>query len=214
MSAQHSLEDFHFGAPVYTADGTHVGELRRIIVDEESLDPHAIVVKETRHFSGRHLGGSALIEDDVSIPLAEVQTVSRDRVGLRCESAAVRRTAPYLTYQYARLTRGDAARMAVAQIGQTGYVPSLIEEAHKRLDEIEITPGENIMLGKTGRKLGVVKDILFDEGELVGVVMNPVGFFKEAVLLQVRFLGRSDDAALFAHLSEEDIKHLQPFHPE
>jgi uncharacterized protein YrrD len=70
------------------------------------------------------------------------------------------------------------------------------------------------MLGKTGRKLGVVKDILFDEGELVGVVMNPVGFFKEAVLLQVRFLGRSDDAALFAHLSEEDIKHLQPFHPE
>jgi hypothetical protein len=40
-----------------------------------------------------------------------------------------------------------------------------------------------------------------------------VGFFKEDVLLQVRFLGRSDDLALFAHLTEADLEHLKPFHP-
>jgi hypothetical protein len=40
-----------------------------------------------------------------------------------------------------------------------------------------------------------------------------VGFFKEDVLLQVRFLGRSDDLALFAHLTEIDLEHLEPFHP-
>jgi hypothetical protein len=30
-------------------------------------------------------------------------------------------------------------------------------------------------------------------------------------VLQVRFLERSDDLALFARLSERDIEHLQPF---
>ena len=48
---------------------------------------------------------------------------------------------------------------------------------------------------------------------VAGIVVHPVGFFKEDVLLQVRFLGRSDDLALFAHLTETDLEHLEPFHP-
>ena len=72
MSAHPALEDFHFGAPVFAADGVHVGELHRLIVDEESLDPHSIVVKETRQFSGHHFAGTALIEDDVTA-LAELR---------------------------------------------------------------------------------------------------------------------------------------------
>lgn len=209
-----SLDDLHFGAPVFAADGAHVGDLHRLIVDEESLDPHAIVVKETRHFSGHHLGGSALLEDDVAIALSAVRSVQRDRVDLAIDSSAVRHTEPYLSYRYAPLARRDAGRMLLAQIGQTALIPRLVEEAHKRLDELEITPGENIMLGRTGIKLGTVRDLLFDGGEVIGVVMHPAGFFKEDVLLQVRFLGRSDDLALFAHLSEDDLHHLQPFHPE
>ena len=88
-----------------------------------------------------------------------------------------------------------------------------MEEAHKRLDEIEICRGENVMLGRSGKKLGTVRDLVLDEGELAGVVIHPEGFFKEDVLLQIRFLGRSDDLALFAHLTEADIARLQPFHP-
>ncbi|HET9848681.1 MAG TPA: hypothetical protein VFR68_09025 [Candidatus Dormibacteraeota bacterium] len=214
MTAPAHLDDLHFGAAVYCADGTHVGALRRLIVDEESLDPHAIVVKETRHFSGQHLAGSALIEDDVAIPLGALQSVTRERIDLSMTASQVRQTQPYLTYQYAPLARGDVGRMAVAQIGQTAFVRPLIEEAHKRLDELEITPGENIMLGHAGRKLGVVRDLVISEGELVGVVMHPVGIFKEDVLLQVRFLGRLDDLALFVHLTEDDLRQLRPFHPE
>ena len=92
-----------------------------------------------------------------------------------------------------------------------------MEEAHKRLDELEISHGENVMLGHTGQKLGTVQDVVLDEGELAGVVIRPEGLFeglfKQDVLLQIRFLGRSDDLALFAHLTEADIARLQPFHP-
>ena len=179
----------------------------------KSLDPHSVVVKETWRFSGHHAAGEALIENDVAIPLSAVRSAHDDRVELTIDAAAVRRTQPYLSYRYAPLTQGDAARMLVAQIGQVAYVPRLIEEAHKRLDELEITPGENIMLGKTGRKLGTVRDVAFDGGEVIGVVMHPAGFFKEDVMLQLRFLGRSDDLALFAHLTEDDLQHLQPFRP-
>ena len=214
MSARPALDDFHFGAPVFAADGVYVGELHRLIVDEESLDPHAIVIKETRHLSGHHLAGSALLEDDVAVPLSDVRTAHHDRVDLSVDASAVRQTAPYLSYRYAAVTRGDAGRVALAEIGQTAGVPRLIEDARKKLDELEITPGENIMLDRTGRKLGTVRDVVFDGGEVIGVVMHPAGFFTADVLLQVRFLGRSDDLALFAHLTEDDLHHLQPFHPE
>lgn len=214
MSARPALDDFHFGAPVFAADGVYVGELHRLIVDEESLDPHAIVIKETRHFSGHHLAGSALLEDDVAVPLSDVRTAHHDRVDLSVDASAVRQTAPYLSYRYAAVTRGDAGRVALAEIGQTAGVPRLIEDARKKLDELEITPGENIMLDRTGRKLGTVRDVVFDGGEVIGVVMHSAGFFTADVLLQVRFLGRSDDLALFAHLTEDDLHHLQPFHPE
>ena len=211
MSA--SLEDLHFGTAVHASDGTHIGELRRVIVDDETLDVHAIVVKETRRFSGHSVAGTGLLEDDIAIPISAVRSATRERVDLTIAPAEARRTAPYLTYQFAPLTRGDVGRMAVAGVAQFGYIPHLVEEAHKRLNEIEVTAGENIMLGDTGRRLGTVRDLVIDGGEFIGVVMRPSGFFKEDVLLQVRFLGRSDDMALFAQLTEADLRHLAPFHP-
>lgn len=208
------MQDFHFGARVVCADGTRVGTLRRVIVDAESLDVHAIVVKESGRFSGHHLAGTGLLEDDIAIPLSAVASVEPDRVILAIDAAGARRVAPYLTYQYAPVTRGDAARMAVAFIGQQGYMPHLVETARKRADELEINPGENVMLGTTGRRFGTVRDVVMDGGELVGIVVHPAGLFGTDVLLQVRFLDRSDDLALFAHLTKTDLEHLQPFHPE
>jgi len=208
-----SVEDFHFGARVVSADGRHIGSLSSMIVDGASFDVRAIVVKETRGFSGHRVAATALMEDDISIPVSAVRDVSREQITLAITSAEARRTEPYLTYHYAPVERGDTARLLTADLGETGYVPHLVEEAHKRLDELEIHRGENVMLGMTGKKLGTVRDLVLDEGELAGVVIHPEGFFKEDVLLQIRFLGRSDDLALFAHLTEADLARLTPFHP-
>ena len=207
-----AVEDFHFGARVVSSDGRHIGSLNFMIVGGESFDVHAIVVKETHHFSGHHLAGAALMEDDIAIPVAAVGDVGRDQITLsspRPRRAAPSRTSPITTRRRARGFRPAAD----GRLAQTGFAPHMVEEAQKRLDELEIHRGENVMLGATGRRLGTVQDVVLDEGELAGVVIRPAGFFTEDVLLQVRFLGRSDDLALFAHLTEADVARLTPFHP-
>jgi len=98
--------------------------------------------------------------------------------------------------------------------GEAPAVPHWIEQvAVKSPDELEIDGGENVMLGHTGKKLGTVKDVLFHDDQLVGVVLHPEGLLKQEVILPRRFLDRSDDLALFAKLSESDLDHLQPFRP-
>jgi hypothetical protein len=69
------------------------------------------------------------------------------------------------------------------------------------------------MLGSRGKRLGTVKDVLFDNAELIGVVILPDGVLREEVILPRRFLQRSDDLALFADLSVDDLEHLKPFEP-
>ncbi len=90
-------------------------------------------------------------------------------------------------------------------------MPKAEEVANKPADQIEIDRGENVMLGKTGRRLGRVEDVLFDHGKLIGVVIRPEGFFKRDVVLPLRFLERADALALFAQLTEADIEQLKPF---
>jgi len=208
-----SADDFHFGTDVHSADGRLLGTLRFVIVEGETFDARAIVVKEDRRFSAHYGAGAALMEDDIAVPLASVAEAGRERITLSISAAEARRLPPYLTYQYAPVGKGDIARMLSDEVGQIGFAPDLVEQAHKRLDDLEIRAGENVMLGSTGKKLGTVRDVVMDGGELAGIVIHPTGFFKEDVLLQVRFLGRSDDLALFAHLTEADLAHLQPFHP-
>jgi sporulation protein YlmC with PRC-barrel domain len=207
--------DFHPGAGVYSVDGVHVGNLHRIVVDADTWDLHELIVEETRRFSG-HLftPGVALMTADIIVPMDAVEGVRHERVDLVLDAAAVRRLPPYLSYGYAPLTTGDVGHMVAALAGGAPYAKPLVETAAKTPDELEINPGESVMLGHTGQCLGRVRDVLFDGRELVGVVIRPEGFFKEDVILQVRFLERSDDAALFAHLRPEDIEHLTPFHPE
>jgi len=90
-------------------------------------------------------------------------------------------------------------------------LPKLDEIANKPDGQIEIDRGENVMLGTTRHRLGRVEDVLFDHGELIGVVIRPDGFFKRDVVLPTRFINRADDMALFADLTESDIEQLKPF---
>ena len=207
----HEIADFHPGARVESSDGKHVGSLHRLVINRETLDLEEIIVQETERFSGRVFApGSGLMVADVIVPLSAIASVTREVVRLSSSAAQVRQMPPYLTYGYAPATPGDTLRVIAAQTGLTSYWP-YSETANKGPDELEINAGENVMLAGTQKRLGRVRDVLYDGRELVGVVIHPEGWWQHDVVLQVRFLGRSDDLALLAHLSEKDIENMPPF---
>lgn len=210
-----SAKDFHLGAEVFSGDGRVVGKLVHVLVDTE-YRLQALVVEEGRDFSGRILSpGSLLVSNQVIVPKDAVKAMTHERVELSLASADIRRLPPYLRYSEKSETVGEEAEDFAAVLGSGPEIPGWLEEVANKPDtELEIDQGENVMLGHTGRKLGEVQDVLFDGDQLVGVVLKPEGFFKKEVILPRRFLDRSDDAALFAQLDENDLKHLTPFDPE
>lgn len=210
-----SAHDFHLGANVRSGDGKDVGTLARILVDGGDYDLRALVVKESRDFSGGSLSpGSMLLADELIVPKDVIANVARDRIDLKLSSAEARRLPPYLSYRYESESRTEELADIASVITSNPAVPKSWEEvAHKQDDELEIEAGENVMLGRSGKKLGGVKDVLFDGDQLVGIVLQKSGLLRREVILPRRFLGRSDDLALFAELSEEDLKHLEPFRP-
>src|SRR5260370_30173688 len=93
------LADFHLGAPVFSADGTHVGSLQRVVVDRESWDPHQVVVKESVRFNGHLLALAAgLMTDELIVPLPAIRQVSRERAELSLTSREGRRLPPSLSH--------------------------------------------------------------------------------------------------------------------
>jgi uncharacterized protein YrrD len=214
MPSAAEAKDFHLGADVFAADGAHVGELEGTLVDQTSLDLKGLVVKEGHRFSGHFLSpGSVLLTDELVVPATAVDSVMHDRIDLKLTARQLRRLPPYLTYRFATPTPGEEVEQALDVLTSTMAAPPLEETAHKPASELEIDAGENVMLGRTGKKLGHVKDVLFDGDELVGVVVQPEGLLREDVVLPRRFIGRSDDLALFAQLEPHDLEHLKPFKP-
>jgi sporulation protein YlmC with PRC-barrel domain len=205
--------DFRLGAPVYSSDDHLVGSLYSVLVDQADMDLRALVVEESRGLSGQLLApSSARVIPDVVVPIEAVRDVSADRIDLGLTLAEVRRLPPYLTYRRVPLSASQRALGFLTMLGGNPVVPTMEEVANRAAGEIEINAGENVMLGRTGRKLGEVEDVVFDGDELVAVVIRPEGFFKESVLLPRRFLDRGDDLALFAQLTEDDLRHLEPHH--
>jgi sporulation protein YlmC with PRC-barrel domain len=205
--------DLRLGVDVHTSDGHHVGALQRIVVDAESWDPRALIVRETNWFSGRTLApGAGMMVAEVIVPLNAIADAGPDGIRLILDKRATRALPPYLSYHYKPLERGDGLRFAAAlaggSLGVGPMFPLLQETADKPDGQIEIRHGENVMIGHGGEKLGTVQDVLFDEGELVGIVVRAGGFFARDVVVQVRFLDRSDDLALFLRMTPEDVKRL------
>ena len=206
------LSDFHLGADVMASDDRKVGTLERVVVDQDGFDLRALVVKEEESFAGRLLAAESLfITDEVVIPIAAVESSTHDVVRLSMSASDVRRQPPYLSRHFKPLTVETAALEEADVLTGGMAMPTVEETAAKGPGEIEIDRGESVMLGTTGRRLGHVQDILYDKGELIGVVAKPEGFFKRDVVLPIRFISRADDMALFAHLEESDIEQLKPF---
>lgn len=207
-------EDFHLGADVYSSDGKLIGTVKRTLVREDDFELRAIVVAESKVFKGHLLAPGALgLEDDLLVPADVVRSVTHERVDLALSSAEVRELPPYLSYRPATVTPGaEFAAWSAAFGGNPGVFP-MEEVASRPTGEIEIDAGENVMIGRTGRRLGHVRDVLFDGSELIAVVVDPEGFFKKPVVLPRRFLRKSDDLSLFVDLTEDEATNLDLFKP-
>jgi sporulation protein YlmC with PRC-barrel domain len=209
------LADFHLGADVHSSDGRSVGTLHRVVVDQDTWQPHRLIVRESPGFSGRLLAMAAgLVADELVVPLSAVTRISRDRIDLSLTSTEVRRLPPYLSYRVAPVDPGDAIVQDIDIVFGAPPVPRQVAEADKAPGEIEVRAGESVMLRREAHRLGHVQDILFDEGELVGVVVRPTGLLQQDVLVQRRYLDRSDDGALFVDMTSDDLKNLEPYDPE
>jgi sporulation protein YlmC with PRC-barrel domain len=205
------LRDFELGADVVGSDGQKAGTLASVLVAEKGFGPQALVVKEEESLAGRLLADEKFyVTDEVVIPINAVESATHGLIRLSMPAADVRKQPPYLSYRFKPLTLGTAALDEAEVLGGLG-TPNVEEVANKPDSQIEIDRDENVMLGTTGRRLGKVHDMLYHDGELIGVVIRPEGFFKRDVVLPIRFISRADDMALFAALNESDIEHLEPF---
>lgn len=194
------------GAPVYSSDGEPIGSLEHVLVDADTMELRQIVVKESPRTSGHHwYQGANMLIHDVIVPAASVLEATEARIDLGLTLSEVRRLPPYLSYQYVGATPGQML------VGLAGGSPwTYAENAREPVGELEVSQGENVMFKHSGKVLGHVHELVYDNSELVAVVVRPHGLVSHDVLLQARFLDRSDDAALFAHITEEDLKHLPP----
>jgi uncharacterized protein YrrD len=206
------LADFHLGADVVAGDGRKVGTLARVVVEANGFDPRALVIKEEESFAGRLLAAeSMVVTDEVVVPISAVTSATHEVVNLSMQSRDVRHQPPYLSHHLKPLT-ATTALFEEAEIltGSVG-IPWYEETAAKSAGEIEIDRGENVMLGTTGVRFGTVQDVLFDGGEMIGVVVRPEGLFRKDVMLPIRFISRADDMSLFAHLEPSDVEQLKLF---
>lgn len=207
-----TLSDFRLGAAVLAEDGRRVGTLISVLVEDKGFDPQALVLKHEESLVGRLLAAEKLfITDEVVIPIAAVKLATHDLVRLSMSVPDIRRQPAYISYRFKALTLGAGLLQEAEVLGGGIGMPRAEEIANKPKDEIEIDRGENVMLGKTGHRLGRIHDALFDHGELIAVVIRPDGLFKHDVMLPTRFISRADDMALFAKLDESDIERLKPF---
>jgi uncharacterized protein YrrD len=207
------LSDLRLGADVVTSDGTKGGTLVSVLVEAKGFDPRAVVVKHESSIAGRLLAEEKFfITDEVVVPIAAVASATRDLVRLSISIDDLRRQPPYLNYRFKQLTVGEATLEEADVLGGGIGLPANAEQvANKPKDELEIDRDENVMLGNSGHRLGRVHDLLYDQGEVVGVVIRPEGFFKQDLVLPIRFISRADDMALFADLDQSEVEHLKPF---
>ncbi len=206
------LSHFRLGGDVIGSDGLKAGTLVSVLVEEQGFDPKALVVKSSESLVGGRLAAEKLfITDEVVIPIESVASASHDNVQLSIPASEVRKRPPYLSYRFKPLTL-ETASLEESEILTGGVgLPNVEEVADKPEGQIEIDEGANVMLGETGRRLGRVREVLYDKGQMIGVVIQPEGFFKKDVVLPIKFIARADDLALFANLDVKDVESLQPF---
>src|ERR1700730_7133874 len=152
------VSDFHLGVDVVASDRSKAGTLAGVLVEADGFDPRALVVQDVTSKAGRLLAGEKFfITDEVVVPIAAVASATRDLIRLSMSIEELRRLPPYLSYRLKPLTAGEATLEEADLLSGGLVLPANAEQvADKPSDQIEIDGNENVMLGKTGHRLGRV----------------------------------------------------------
>src|ERR1700736_6803577 len=139
------LSDFRLGADIVAGDGQRVGVLVSVLVEEKGFDPKELVVKTEASLAGRLLADERLfINDEVTVPIAAVESATHDLIKLSMPAAVVRRQRPYLSYRLAPQTTGGAWLEEAELLGGGLGLPGAQEIANKGKGQIEIDRDENV----------------------------------------------------------------------
>lgn len=206
------LSDFRLGSDVFTSDGDSAGTLASVLVEKDGFEPKALVVEIS--LEGLLSDEKLFVHNQLVIPIDSVGSATHDRIELNLSTYELGQHPPYLAYRWHTPSAGATVLEEAQLLGGGLGMPSAEEVANKPPDQLEIDRDEKVMLGTTGRTLGKVHDLLYAQSKLVGVVIRPGGFFKRDVVLPARYISRADDLALFADLTEADVKMLKPFGAE
>jgi hypothetical protein len=169
------------------------------------------VIKESPVASGHHWYQEAhLLIDTVMVPVDSIASLTQGKIDLLLSLADIRHLPPYLSYE----NLGSSPFNIFLQVDTESWATASISETAARPpDELEVRKDENILLEDLSDIIGQVHDLIFDGGKLVAVAVRP-GLFKREVLIQCRFLHRSEHGALVARISKKDVEQLQPFQPQ
>lgn len=206
------LSDFRLGSDVIAGNGRKAGTLASVLVEKDEFEPKALVVEVS--LAGVLSDEKLFVHNELVIPIEAVKSATHYRVELSMSADDLGQQPPYLAYRLQTPSPGASVLEEAQLLGGGLGMPTAQEVANKPQGQIEIDRDERVMLGHTGRRLGRIHDLLYDQAKLVGVVIRPEGFFKRDVVLPMRFISRADDLALFADLTDADIEHLKPFDAE
>lgn len=205
-------EDFRLGARVVDRDGKAAGTLVRVLVEQDGFDPKALVVQDKTSLVGRLMAAERFfITDEVVVPISAVASADHEAVHLSMTCDQVKRQEAYINYRFKPESPGEALLKEAQLLGGGLALPDADEVADKPSGQIEIDRDENVMIGESGHRLGRVLDILYDDAELIALVVRRDGHGHGDVVLPIRFVSRGDDMALFADIEQSDIDKLLPF---
>ena len=216
--------DLKAGVDVISHDGHKLGQLHRMVLRRGDLSLTHIVVDIGFLRSGHHLWEGGLgLEYDRVVPVAQVHSVSDERVELKLSAAEFKDMPEYTSEQFEApqdLTPDeyDVPDLAVglgnvaATVNSTANV-WLMEKLNRPVDGVDIKEGTPVWRQEPHENLGDIKRLLLDpaSGALRAFVIRRGLIFKHDVILPKRYISELYDDLVHVDLTDDELAQLREY---
>lgn len=224
------LEDLHIGASVIGSDGSHLGELTRIVIERDNGAATHIVVDPGLVESGNLLapGGWEKPRERV-VPLSLLTNISDDQVTLSCDELAFQAQPLFEQQYYAeydqleslppRFRLGDVINYiaSAAGLGAAPYEGPRVIQYNEPIGAAEITEGTPVWRREPHEEIGEVERVLVDAQtqRVTALVVHGSGILgHRTVMLPLNAIAALEDEVVHVTLSDAELDALAPYQPE